>query len=112
MGPQNSPKGVNKLSTEEKATIIAFRKAGMKTHEIVVRTGHNAISNTHTLAAARELGGQGVQQRKKGPGRPRKVISSVLKSLKRQISKYSIRQKNVHFSKIIFFFIPANESPC
>jgi hypothetical protein len=34
MSPQNSPKkGVKKLSTEEKAAIIAYRKAGMKAME-------------------------------------------------------------------------------
>jgi hypothetical protein len=80
MGPQNLPKGVKKLTIEEKAAIIAFRKIGMKTPQIVARTGRNATS--------RELGGQGLPQRKRGSGRPRKVTSSVLKSLKRQISKY------------------------
>jgi hypothetical protein len=56
----------------------------MKTPEFVTRTGCNATSITCTLAAARELG----SQRKKGSGRPRKFSSSVLKSLKQQISKY------------------------
>jgi hypothetical protein len=60
----------------------------MKTPEIVARTGHTATSITRTLVAARELGGQGLPQRKRGSGRPRKVTSRVLKSIKRQISKY------------------------
>jgi transposase len=60
----------------------------MTTSEIVARTGRNATSITRTLAAARKLGGQKIPQRKKGSGRPRKVTKSVLKSIKRQITKY------------------------
>jgi hypothetical protein len=56
----------------------------MKTMEIVAQT---ATSITWTLVSARELGGNGVLERKRGSDRPRKGTSSVLKSLKRQITK-------------------------
>ncbi len=37
MGPQNSAKGIKKLSIEKEAAIITYRKAGIKTLEIIVR---------------------------------------------------------------------------
>jgi phage-related protein len=52
----------------------------MKTPEVFTQTDHNETSITRTLAAARELRGQVVPQRKMGSGRPRKVTSSVLKT--------------------------------
>jgi hypothetical protein len=59
----------------------------MKTKDSISHTGCNP--NHHpVLAASRLFGNQGLPQRKKGSGRPRKVTNMVLKSLKRQIDKY------------------------
>jgi transposase len=89
MDPQNLGRGANKFSIEEKAAIISYKKAGMKTKEIIAHTGRNTTTITCILAASRALPDQSIPQRKKGSGRPRKVTEIVLKSLKRQIKKYS-----------------------
>jgi transposase len=83
MGVQISGKGVKKLTIEEKATIIAYRNAGMKTKDIIARTGRNATTITRVLAASKKLRNSRIPERKKGSGRPRKVTKIVLKSLKR-----------------------------
>jgi transposase len=88
MGVQISGKGVKKLTIEEKATIIAYRNAGMKTKDIIARTGCNATTINRVLAASKKLRNSGIPERKKGSGRPRKVTKIILKSLKRQIDKY------------------------
>jgi transposase len=88
MGVQISGKGVKKLTIEEKATIIVYRKTGMKTKDIIARTGRNTTTITRVVAASRELQNSGIPERKKGSGRPRKVTKIILKSLERQIDKY------------------------
>jgi hypothetical protein len=88
MAAYYSGKGAKKLSVEEKATIIAFRKASMKIKDIIAHTGCNTTTITRILAASRVLGDQGLPQRKTGSGSPRKVTNMVLKSLKRHINKY------------------------
>jgi hypothetical protein len=88
MGVQISGKRVKKLTIEEKVTIIAYRKAGMKTKDIISCTGRNVTTINCVLAASRALRSSGIPERKKVSGRPRKVTEIVLKSLKSQIDKY------------------------
>ncbi len=70
MGVQISGKGVKKLTIEEKTTIIAYRNAGMKTKDIIARTGRNATTITRVLAASKKLQNSGIPERKKGSEGP------------------------------------------
>jgi hypothetical protein len=81
-------KELNSHTLKKKATTIAYRKASMKTKEIIAYTGCNTTTIICILAASRALRDQGLPQRDKGSGRPRKVTNIVLKTLKRQIDKY------------------------
>jgi hypothetical protein len=79
MGGQNSGKGAKKWTLETKATIIAYRKAGMKLRRLSLALASNAKIITRVLAASRALRNKGIPQRKKGSERPRKVTKMVLK---------------------------------
>jgi hypothetical protein len=54
------------MSVEEKATIIVFRKAGMKIKDIIAHTGCNTTTITRILAATRVLGDQGLPRGRRG----------------------------------------------
>jgi hypothetical protein len=79
--PQDLGKVPKKLSVEKIASIIAHRKAGMKTQEIIACTGRIVINTTSILAASRVLTDQDILQRKKGSGKPRKDTKNILNSL-------------------------------
>jgi transposase len=88
MSNHSEDKGAKKLSIEEKASIIAYSDAGLTTKEIIVKTGRNKTTINRLLAAAKKFSDNSIPQRKKGSGRPRKVMKDVLILLKRQITKY------------------------
>jgi transposase len=88
MAPYSKGKGVKHLTTEDKASILAYRDAGWSSMAIASRLGRDKATINRILAAAKASPDLGVPSRKKGSGRPRQVTEDVLKALKRQITKY------------------------
>jgi hypothetical protein len=87
-GTSRLGKGAKENSVEEIVAIIAYRKAGMKTQEIIACTGRITMNTPRILAASRVLTDKEILQRKKGSGKLRKDTNNILKSLWKKISKY------------------------
>jgi 5,10-methylenetetrahydrofolate reductase len=81
MACQNNVRGATKLSNEEKASKEQYRNLGIKAAVIITFTDRNEKTIIRILEKFRVLAYQSILQRKKGPGRPQKMMNSLLRCL-------------------------------
>ncbi len=92
MTPQSNGKGVRHLSTEDKASNIAYKNAGIATSEISTQMGPDRATIKRVLAAVgASLRRVSPLEKKAWSGRKKKHSKdlSALVVLKRQIKKYT-----------------------